>query len=311
MIPKNHDMRFEVSTRCNYNCIICPHDTMNRAKETMSLELFKQLFDKVFQETQQYNTITFSGMGEALLDETLPEKIAYAKKCKSDLNILILTNGSKLTLEKFQQLSALGVTSFRVSFYGVDATSYSTVHGLQKNNMFERVRDALVDISKIKTKTELLLTYNVVDKNDEKTTQEWIDFWKDKVDLIEVWRPHNWATSKDYRSIQEEKLTTCGRPFKGPLQIQVDGTINMCCFDFDGQLLLGDLKTQTLEEIFSSPMFEKIKACHQSGNYEDSGLICENCDQRNVDKSDVMVYNTRFDPNERVHMTSTSYEKID
>ncbi len=311
MIPENHDVRFEVSTCCNYNCIICPHDTMARAKENMSLELFKQLFDKVFRETQQYNVITFSGMGEALLDETLLEKITYAKKCKPDLKVLILTNGSKLTLEKFKQLEALGVTSIRVSFYGVDTDSYSKIHGINRGNMFETVRDALVEIAKHKTKTELLLTYNVVDKDDKKTTQKWIDFWKDKADLLEVWRPHNWATNKDYRSIQGEKLMTCGRPLKGPLQIQVDGTVNMCCFDFDGQLLLGDLKTQSLEEIFSSPMFKKIKACHQTGNYEDSSLICENCDQRNADKSDVMVYNSKFDPNERVHMTSTSYEKIE
>ena len=84
----------------------------------------------------------------------------------------------------------------------------------------------------------------------------------------------------------------------------------MCCFDFDGQLLLGDLKTQTLEEIFESSMFNKILKHHTSGDFVGCGLICEECDQRNVDKSDVMIYNSKFDIKERVKKVSTTYQGI-
>jgi radical SAM protein with 4Fe4S-binding SPASM domain len=125
-----------------------------------------------------------------------------------------------------------------------------------------------------------------------------------------VWRPHNWVDGRDYRAVQQEKLKTCGRPFKTPLQVQVDGTVNMCCFDFDGKLLLGDLKDQTLKEIFQSDMYKKIVECHTTGKYENSGLICKNCDQRNVDKSDVMVYNSKFAIEERVKKVSTTYSDI-
>ena len=84
----------------------------------------------------------------------------------------------------------------------------------------------------------------------------------------------------------------------------------MCCFDFDGKLLLGDLKTQTLKEIFESSMFQKIKKHHTSGDYKGSGLICEYCDQRNSDKSDVMLYNSKYDIGERVKKVSTTYSDI-
>ena len=77
MIPTNNDMRFEVSTQCNYNCTICPQDKLIRSKEIMSFELFKQLFDKIVAETDQYTNITFPGMGEPTLDKTLYDKIAY------------------------------------------------------------------------------------------------------------------------------------------------------------------------------------------------------------------------------------------
>jgi hypothetical protein len=81
----------------------------------------------------------------------------------------------------------------------------------------------------------------------------------------------------------------------------------MCCFDFNGDLTLGDLKVQSLHEIFEGDLFLKIYDCHLKGDCEKSDLICEDCDQRNADKSDVLIYNSKFDIRERVEMTSSTY----
>lgn len=303
-------MRFEITTECNYNCIICPRDKLTRKKETMSLDLFKKLIDKITSETNQYNTLSFPGMGEPLLDKTLIDKIKYAKKKVGKLNVLILTNGSLLNLKKFKELEDIGVSSVRVSLYGNDAESYAKVHGVKNKDMFKRVRDNIVKISHNKNSTKLLLTLNVVNGANDGMVKDWVSFWNKKADLIEVWYPHNWVDARSYRKVKTEMLKTCGRPFKGPLQVQVDGTVNMCCFDFDGKLTIGDLKTQSLKGIFSSPLYKKIVKFHSSGDYATSGLICENCDQRNKDKSDVMVYNSKFDIKERVQQISTTYSKI-
>lgn len=310
MIPKNNDLRIEVTTKCNYNCIICPREKLTRKKETMSLDLFKELFEKIMDETDQHDTLTFPGMGEPLLDETLEQKIVFAKKNKPSMDVLILTNGSLMSPEKFEELQAIGVTSVRVSLYGTNPENYNKVHGINIDGAFEKVRESLLKISEKKKGTKLYLTYNIVEGDNCSHLEEWINFWKDKVDLLEVWKPHNWVDGRGYRRIQAEKLRTCGRPFSGPLQVQVDGTVNMCCFDFDGKLTIGDLKRQTLREIFSSPLYKKLQQCHQTGYFTDSGLICERCDQRNVKKDDVMVYNSKFDIKERVNMTSTTYMKI-
>ena len=140
--------------------------------------------------------------------------------------------------------------------------------------------------------------------------QGWIEYWKNRADLIEVWRPHNWVNAKDYRLKQKLKKNSCGRPLKTPLQIQADGTINMCCFDFDGKLTLGNLKTESLKEIFSSDIFKRISSCHLKGDFTKSDLICRDCDQRNFDKSGVMMYSSKFDPIKRVKMVSTTYEEV-
>lgn len=308
MIPESNELRLEVTTKCNYNCIICPRDKLTRDIETMGIDLFKYIFDKINSETTQYNTLTFPGLGEPLLDETLDDKIIYAKKL--GYTVLTLTNGSLLTVDRFKRLEEIGVDSIRVSMYGNNPESYNAVHGTNNTGLFQRIKENLTEISRIKSCTSLLLTYNVVNECNDTDMESWIEYWKDKVDLLEVWHPHNWVDGRSYRSVQQEKAKTCGRPWKTPLQIQVDGTVNMCCFDFDGKLLLGDLKTQTLEEIFGSLIFKKILKHHTTGNYKGSGLICENCDQRNLDKSDVMIYNSKFDISERVQQVSTTYKDV-
>ena len=308
MIPRNNDLRIEVTTKCNYNCTICPRDRLTRKQETMSLSLFREVVDKVLAETNQYTTLTFPGMGEPLLDPTIDEKIEFARK--KGLTILMLTNGSLLTVERFRKLEALGVESVRVSFYGNGPDSYAKVHGIKGKGAFESVRDNLAAIARIKKNTKLLMTFNVVDGSNDDCVQGWIEYWKGKADLLEVWRPHNWVDGRKYRKVQQNMLPTCGRPFKGPLQVQVDGTVNMCCFDYDGKLTVGDLKTQSLDEIFRSPMCMRLKRCHETGNFAGSGLICESCDQRNVDKTDVMVYDSKFNIEERVQMISTTYKKV-
>jgi len=308
MIPKSNEIRFETTTKCNYNCIICPRDKLTRKKETMPLKGFKNLLDKVVTETSQYDPVTFSGFGEPILDPTLDEKIKHVRS--HGLDVLILSNASLLTVERFKRLEELGVKSIRISIYGMSPEVYSKVHGVSKPKLFSRLMENLVQIAGIRKTTEILLTYNVVDGVNRSETDAWIEFWKDKVDLIEVWRPHNWVDGRNYRAVQYEKLKTCGRPWTTPLQIQVDGTVNMCCFDFDGKLLLGDLNTQSLEEIFSSESFHKILRCHETGNFTSSNLICENCDQRNKIKSDVMIYNSKFDISERVGKVSTTYSDL-
>ena len=303
MIPSSNDIRIEVTTECNYNCIICPHSELTRKFETMSNALFCDILDKVLAETDQYDTVTFSGMGEPLLDSLLVEKVEYVKS--KGMRALLLTNGLLLTDSKFAELEEAGLDSVRVSMYGDSEDTYCAVHGVA--GVFSGVRDELVSICGRDSECDVILTYNIIDGVNDSTLDDWINFWSDKAGLLEVWRPHNWVDAKEYRVVQSDQKRTCGRPYSGPLQVQVDGSVNMCCFDYDGILVLGDVKTQGLADIFSGDMYRRIDACH---NGVASGLICEGCAQRNEDKSDVMVFNSRFDIADRVKRTSSTYVLI-
>lgn len=307
MIPRNNDIRIEVCTACNYDCTICCRDIFTRKIEVMPTRFFRDLLTKIKRETDQYDMVTFAGFGEPLMDPGFAEKVAIARELGFEATVL--TNAYKLTPALFEELDSLGMQSVRISFYGMDEASYDKVHRPPKGS-YQRVSDNLEKICAMERTTKVLMTLNVVEGVNDADVDGWVRRWEPQADLLEVWRPHNWVDGHAFRAIAAEKRASCGRPFTGPLQIQVDGTVNMCCFDFNGKLLIGDLHQQTLGEIFSGEAFKRLEHCHKTGNFEGTDYICKACDQRNINKSDVMIYNSRFSIEERVELTSSGYSKL-
>ena len=128
----------------------------------------------------------------------------------------------------------------------------------------------------------------IVDSNKHEM-DDWIKFWEPKLNEVFVWLPHNWVDARKYRAVDHSKQVSCGRPFNGPLYIAADGTVSMCCWDFNRRLVIGDMKTQTIHEIFHSENFKKLKRAHENRNFK--GLLCDDCCQTNPDSS-VLLYSS-------------------
>lgn len=299
MIPSTTEARIETSTKCNLACIFCPHNTQfTRKKEIMSLNMFCFIVDKLKSEEPVIDTITISGFGEAFLDNTLIDKIEYARQ--KDYKVNVLTNGTLLKSDIIKSLNELKIESIRISLHTVNKNYYKLITNYDK---LEKVTNSIEEI--LKTDLDLILSCEIININKDDVTNI-ISKYEDRVALIEMWKPHNWVTAFDYRE-KKPNITTCGRPFNGPIQIQVDGTVNMCCFDFNGVLLLGDFMKNSLSEIFSDKPFKIIEDFHKGNCYEN--LICEVCDQR-CNSSDNVVYNSKFKKEDRIKLTSTNYNKI-
>ncbi len=283
------ELRFEVSTVCNYQCRLCPRPKMTRPKTLMTTELFAQLFCKAQAETGgQFTHLTFSGMGEPLFDKDLESKVEIAKR--AGLKTFLVTNGFLLNLERFQALQAAGLDMVRVSFHATNPKDYAICHGVERHHYLETSWH-LHRILQLKGLTKVAVYYVLQDPSKiqiKKVKQMWAD-----ADLLEIWRPHNWAYAFSFREVSEN-FKLCRRAENGPLQIQVDGTINACCFDYDGLTKMGDLKEESLKQIFERS-FNKG--------------ACVSCDQQNADKSEALIYTSKK-ISDRIERTSTAFQKI-
>jgi hypothetical protein len=309
MLTKTREIRVETSTCCNYNCIICPRDSFKRKKEVMSQELFEHIVDTCLSELPHIDTITISGFGEFSTDPAWREKISHAESRFDQINIL--TNMSLLSFEDIDFLRSR-VQTVRISIYGSDEKTYSSIHRQPKNVSYSDIRERVMYLCKAeKRRPRVILNFLLLDQN-KAALEQWKAEWKDLADVVEIWKPHNWISGRQYRTVCSHRVESCGRPFNGPIQVQVDGTVNVCCFDYNGELIIGDLRRQRFQEIFSSQEMIEVQKKHAAGK-ADTINQCRMCDQRNCNrcKQNNMVYSSTFSTHERIKKTSTIYEALD
>lgn len=301
-MTKTNEARIETCTFCNYTCKFCPHkDGFTRKQEIMTYSLFEEILNKIKKEAPHITDITLSGFGEALLDKKISQKFYLSHSM--GYNNHLVTNGSLLNKTLIDNLLSSNV-DIRISLHTVHEDEYKQTTGSDKLLHVMKMIEYIISHPQ---KTKIILTADIVEENKE-NIQDLINLYKNRVDLIEVWKPHGWIDWKEYRHSINKK-TTCNRPMNGPLQIQVDGTVNMCCFDFNGKLLLGDYKTQSLDEIFSSQEYKDILQHHTSGTIDNSNLLCRHCDQL-LECNDIVIYNSKFKAEDRINKLSTTYKEL-
>ena len=183
------------------------------------------------------------------------------------------------------------------------------MHGVPYNKFYKFKKNLYQILNQKDRITKFLLACVYAKGINEDTIEAWTNLWNPKPDLMEIWTAHNWSNSFNYRELSDKRMKTCGRVFNGPLQVQVDGTVNACCFDWNGVLQYGDLKKQSLPSIFSSMEYDKIAFCHRDGEFNEN-MVCATCDQRNEDKKEALIYSSKFDLEKRVKLTSTAYDQV-
>jgi hypothetical protein len=274
----------------------------------MSNSLFDSIVAKTKRELPHIRIATVSGFGEFSTDPQWRHKVLTASDKFEKLHTV--TNMSLLNKEDILFLLD-HVSDIRISTYGLDHATYKTVHNPPPSITYQKINESIhFLIQKKSSNQRVILNYIEIDANRHQTAN-WISYWEKKVDLIEVWKPHNWIDSKCYRDLSTQRLPTCGRPFNGPIQVQVDGTVNVCCFDYNGEMLIGDLRSESFAKIFNGDRMEYIQKLHADSN-ADQLSFCRICDQRNSNESKATnaIYNSRFPIDERIHATSTEYDSL-
>jgi len=215
----SQEVRFEISTLCNYRCQLCVRHQIKRHKEIMDSELFEKLLEKIKHEApDQFKYVTFSGMGEPLMDPRIKEKISYASYV-SGMETILITNGSLLTLEAFQELEAAGLTTARISLHASNPPDYARMHGVREDDYYN-VTENLEAILKRKKapnhgpRVTTVGLYFVLRNPTPEDVEQIKNRWQD-ADFIEIWQPHNWGNALQERAIQPAR-TNCQRVTAGP-----------------------------------------------------------------------------------------------
>lgn len=280
----NKEITIEVTNRCGAKCIMCPREKMKQNLEVMPFDVYKKTVDDAF--SCGVELIDLCGYGDVFLDRNLMEKVKYTKEINPKSKVYISTTGNAM-IEKYHEQILEYVDILKLSIYGVTKEIYENVMGgIKFEKSYQNINSFL---SKDKTKKVFTIGNFILMQENKHQMQEWIDYWEPKLSEVYVWKPHNYVDGRSYRKIDKISQKTCGRPLEGPLNIAVNGKAHVCCFDYNKEMIVGDIKTQKISEILNSEEMKSIQLKHKENNFKD--LICEKCDQLNKDDT-VLVYKT-------------------
>jgi hypothetical protein len=277
---------------------MCPREKMKRPQGVLDIGLYKKVLDEAV--TAGARQVSLENYGESFMDPYIFERASYARS--KGLEVYTITNASLLDDKKIRKTLEL-FTKIRVSMYGITRPTYEKIH---RGLSFEKVKKNVDNLFRLRKNTasplRIEMYFLLVDENRNEL-EGFLKTYGKVSDGVSVWKPHNWGDGRSYRKSLGTKKVSCGRPFTGPLQIQWNGLVVPCCFDYDSRIVLGDLKKQTLHEVLHGDAYKMLKEAHMSGDFS-KYPFCDVCDQLQK-RDDVLVYTTIN--NSRVGATNTAY----
>jgi len=263
-----HTVRIETTNACNARCIICPHREMRRPVCRMD----DALYEKIIDECSEYNcrNIHLHNFGEPLLDKELAKRVRYAKQ-KGIKKVAIFSNGSLLTADKANELIDAGLDQIKVSFDGATKEEFERIRPPLK---FEIVIENIKELVRIRNlrKSPLKIKAACCSTSDKNQT---IRSLENCVDGFSFDKVHNWSSSEMDHADKSMIRKPCSRIWQ-TFTVLSNGKVALCCLDYEGRVVLGDVNKTTISEIWKNEAYGKIRFLHKTAQ-QDKIVICESC----------------------------------
>jgi radical SAM protein with 4Fe4S-binding SPASM domain len=265
--------QIELTNRCPYSCRMCPRTTsMDRGLGDMPLDLFEKIISQV---ASRQSYVGLHHFGESLLHPGLPEAVALARRHGLDSGLSC--NPPSLHPRLAARLLEAGLANLVLSLDSLDADSYRAIRG--RVALINRADDNLRELVRARDAGahRAFLTLQMISMIANKTEAErFLNYCRDiGVDRGVVVRLGRWDFDDEYLTQLGEFTTPgytgyCSRPWESVVVLW-DGRVVPCCHDYNGAVVMGDLRTQTLEEVWRSPAAIRFRTANR--DYE----LCRRC----------------------------------
>jgi MoaA/NifB/PqqE/SkfB family radical SAM enzyme len=261
-------VQIESTNLCNAKCVFCPRDEMHRRQGVMDFDLYRKVVDEC--AALGITHVRVHNYGEPFLDKQLVEKVRYAKS-KGIAEVGMISNGSLITEDLARGMIDAGLDAINIS---VDASGKEVFEATRLHLKYDDVIQNVKTLARLRNesgRTHPKLILSFVRQNNSAEEANFIKEWSQVADKIHITDLHNWAGTLNAKS---DVQFPCYRLWL-TFTVLWDGRVSMCCADFDGRHVFGDLKSQTIAEVWNSPLYRAARRQHlESGGPE----ICRSCD---------------------------------
>ena len=230
------------------------------------------LYEKIIDECSRYHcrSIHLHNFGEPLLDKNLAERVRYAKQ-KGIKRVAIFSNGLLLTAENANKLIDAGLDQIKVSFDGSTKKEFERIRVPLK---FDKIVNNVKELVKIRNlkKSPTKIKVACCSTSDKDETMRSLEKC---VDGFSFGKVHNWTDSGMDHAEKSSIRKPCSRVWQ-TFTVLSNGTVALCCLDYEGQVILGDVNKTSILEIWHDESYRKIREFHKTAR-QDEIIICNNC----------------------------------
>jgi MoaA/NifB/PqqE/SkfB family radical SAM enzyme len=299
-------VNIEITRKFNANCLTCPRKAIKTFGD-ISLENFKIILKRIYQDRKKISMVNMSGYGETILHKDffkildLIKEFNYKLKSRNEKEIkfAVVTNGYGLDEKKLKAIEGV-LDRVSISFATINPENYPKVHcGLRYEKVVEKIKLARKILQKTRIVLHLTPTRFTM-KDIEPTVKYWrargikeiilFPFTFNRSGELNVTNTHldidqkrNLKLAKKLKLKQLEEVFIPGikeliqiATKKIPclarlacLYIDFKGNYHYCINDIADKHITGNIKERSISEILK--LHDKIHF---------SGRICKNCNMR-------------------------------
>ena len=269
-------LQVEPTNVCNLRCPLCPtgRNELTREPRHMKLAEFQGLVD----DMERYLLLAILwDWGEPLLNRALPAMARYA--ARRDIRTVTSTNGHFFRDEEYMaELLTSGLTTLIVAVDSISPESYDVY---RKEGMLDEVRSGVEGIVALKrrtrSKTRIVVRTVVMRQNEHEiaATRSYARAIGADQFVVKTLNPACGSTSLDsefvpdnpryrrlaYRPGTMERIPSsapCARVWRMS-NIFSNGDVAPCCYDFCGDMKVGNINERPFTEIWTSPEYRELR----------------------------------------------------
>lgn len=264
----------ELASACQLRCPMCPTGNgmmSDDKKGVMAWAIFKKIVDEA--KINGVYSIKLSWRGEPHLNKDMWKMVRYAKKIGIK-DVATLSNGENMNEEHLVELVESGMDWISFSVDGMKESYDRIRHPAKFDDIVFKIKK-IVEIRNRKSLKKPLIRIQSILSSIEGDPAEFFEFWGPIVDKVNFIADEDRAD--DMRNFPRDPNFICPSPWQR-MTIGYDGEVFPCVSDYLARDPVGDVKSQTLKEIWNDKKISELRHAHLTksafSKYDSCGDCC-------------------------------------
>jgi len=260
----------ETTSYCNMTCRMCPRRDLRRS----SSHLDKKMFFKVIDELDKYGVegVWLFRLGEPVLHPDWKKLVNYATSKKNIEMVWFSTNGVAFNEDAIEFILKSKVNFLNYSLHGTNEETFGFVSPKQFYKVVRGHLDFLLKRKKELGKGPIINIKMIDQEGTHQNVNEFLEAFYQTGEMVSISNLEYADLPNNQYGLRQRKrlpMKKCSRLSKGDCTIISTGDVHPCEDAYNGELLMGNVGSNTLYEIWNSTVRKYLLDLNKRGKIHD------------------------------------------